>query len=266
MKETSGCISMKNKVLSLLLFPLLLTSCGRNNASFESFKNAVDNLPDNDKFPTYHVEASIDLHDMVIEYDEEFDQAPAMDTYVPNARYNEGFKIAKDGNNPVIYTMSSRSFFLRAPLKIDSSNFYVQNENGGENNSCANAIFKRIITYFAVTNEGRFNPPDTVMYYELLSNGGFAVGGDKVRTQFAVDNYPYYYNPAKHAELEPWDEENPTPLFSTDSTYLDGRWNIRFEYNAEGWLVKESAETIGYKASVSTPEQVALYSTYTYEF
>ena len=42
--------------------------------------------------------------------------------------------------------------------------------------------------------------------------------------------------------------------------------NIRFEYNADGWLVKESMSSVGYNKNVASATQVSLEAIYVYEF
>ena len=46
---------------------------------------------------------------------------------------------------------------------------------------------------------------------EILPDGGFAFGGDSVRTQICIDNYPYYMNYEKHHELGEWKLNRPLP-------------------------------------------------------
>ena len=78
-----------------------------------------------------------------------------------------------------------------------------------------------------------------------------------------IDNYPYYLNYDKHPELGEWDELEPLPCYKS---YVDGRFDMRFEYNKDGWLVRESLKTSDYDYRKSTDAQVALRAVYTYKF
>ena len=100
-------------------------------------------------------------------------------------------------------------------------------------------------------------------FFFINRSGGFVVGGKNVRTKVTIDNYPYYLNYAKHPELGEWDEFEPLPCYKS---VVDGRFDIRFEYDANGWLVSETLRTHDYDYRDSTDSQVALKSVYTYKF
>lgn len=353
MKETSDFTNMKKKSLFLLLIPLLLTSCGKSGVPFATIKGLIDNIGADDLFPYYHVTGMMDFNNCVIDVDANFTNTPKENTYVPYARYNEGFYNASlditesKPENIIIYGMSSKSYWLRAPLRINKENFYktVANTTGTgkfndmsinvnyetgrigtigkditgakielvdlntlnmtykmgevetalvltrenpitdapitvfngtwkdtngnvlvlkqgerENRTCAHSLIQSIITSYA-GQQGSINPSRNVMTYETLPNGGFAFVGNKVHTNVTVDNYPYYFDPAK-LELE-WDESNPLPCYKSQ---VNAKVNIRFEYDSNGWLVKESMTSLEYNYSVATDAQISLVATYTYKF
>lgn len=130
MKETSGSINMKAKkyILSLLVIPAL-ASCNAQGASFKAVKDRVDTMGLIDEYPYYRVRGMLDFDNELLEIDETFSENPdiAGRKFVAHARYNEGFyNSTLDGSNtdPVIYGMSSRSYWFRVPLRISKSNFY----------------------------------------------------------------------------------------------------------------------------------------------
>ena len=277
MNSTLGYINMKSKLVLLLLTPLLLTSCGHNSVSFDKLKAHIDNIADTGEHPYYRVNGSLDFNGMVTEISEEdglFDQNPNGASYVANARYYEGFyNSVADGlevaeSDVVIYAMASRSYWLRAPLRIHKDNFYVMlkddegQDTKEENPTCAHRILDYLICAW-LDATGSINASTNKPYYEILSDGGFAIGGHSVRTKVTIDNYPYYLNYAKHPELGDWDEYDPLPCYKS---IVDGRFDIRFEYDKDGWLKKETLQTVDYNYNNSTDSQVALKSVYTYKF
>ena len=233
---------MKKKLLSLLLFPLVLTSCGSNGVSFAKLKDQVDTLDSSPLYPYYRVIGTLDFNNETLEVDETFDQTPAADTFVPFARYNEGFYVEaldKTREDAVIFGMSSRSYWLRAPLRITKDNFYVEHEDL-EDVTCAHYIISHIITSF-MDESGAINPPGSRVIYELHDDGSFSFVGNKVHTEFKIDNYPYYPDFNAHPELEGWDEDNPLPCYGNK---VNAKVNVRLDYNKDGWLTKESLYSI----------------------
>ena len=269
---------MKKKLALLLLTPLLLTSCNQNSVSFAKLKAHIDNIADSGEHPYYRVNGALDFNGTITEISEEdglFDKNPNGASYVANARYYEGFYNAftsdSDVDNEsdvVIFAMSSRSYWLRAPLRIHKDNFSVmlKDENGQdteqENPTCAHHILDYIICAW-LDASGSVNASSNKPYYEILNDGGFAIGGRAIRTKVTIDNYPYYLNYAKHPELGEWDEYEPLPCYKS---VVDGRFDIRFEYDKDGWLKSEMLQTVDYDYAKTIDSQVALKSVYTYKF
>ena len=273
---------MKNKLVLLLLTPLLLTSCSRNSVSFDQLKEKIDTIEDKHEHPYYRVNGSLDFNGVITEISEKdglFDKNPNGVSYVANSRYYEGFYNAftsdsdvEDESLVVIYAMASRSYWLRAPMHITKDNFYVElkDDNGevtGENPTCAHHILAYMICAW-LDASGAVNASKNKPYYEILTdeNGefsGFAIGGKNVRTKVTIDNYPYYLDYSRHPELGEWDEYEPLPCYKS---VVDGRFDIRFEYDKDGWLQSETLQTSDYDYRNFHDSQVALKSVYTYKF
>ena len=263
---------MKKKLVLLLLSPLLLMSCSKNAVSFETLKAHIDNISDTHEHPYYRVNGSLDFNGIVTEITDEdglFDQNPNGTSYVANARYYEGFYNAftsdsdvEDESQVVIFAMASRSYWLRAPMRITKENYYVELEDGNENPTCAHYILDHLICIW-LDASGSVNASTNKPYYELLKDGGFAIGGKSVRTKVIIDNYPYYLDYAKHPELGEWDEFEPLPCYKS---VVDGRFDIRFEYNKDGWLVSETLQTVDYDYRETHDSQISLKSVYSYKF
>lgn len=273
-----GFINMKKRTLLLSLVPLLLTSCGTRGVPLQRLINHINNIEDTHEHPYYRVVGSIDIHGMVTEISEEdglFDQMPNGYSYVENARYNEGFYCSKaermmmnglssyTESDIVIHGMASRSYWLRMPMRLHKDNFYAL-KGDALNRSCGYANLKYLITAWA-DNPGSVNASYNKPYYEILPDGGFAIGGENVRTSIYIDNYPYYMSYARHPELGEWDEDDPLPCYSY-GTKLDGRFNIRFVYDKDGWLKSEYLATSDYDYGKTIEAQLALRSVYTYKF
>lgn len=264
---------MKKATGLLILLPLMLASCGKNHTNFNVFKEYIDGIEVSTEHPYYRVRGSLDFNNSLIEVDSTFNQNPTGDSYVPYARYNEGFyceaagdNVVPDEEDVVIYAMASRSYWLRMPLKLDRENFLQYLDDDSENPTCAHYAFTHLITAW-MDESGAANPSSCYPYFDLLPNGGFVIGGDKVHTKFTIDNYPYYPDPVAHPEIfgpDVWDFDiRPRPSYDN---VVDAKVDIRFEYDKDGWLVKEELTSIGYDYSVSSDIQVALYAEYTYKF
>ena len=260
---------MNKKFLLLLLVPLVMTSCS-NHSTFKAVKSRVNSIEKTTEHPYYRVIGSIDYNSTYLTIDETFDQQPKADEFVPYARYNEGFynlqaqqiydEATLQDDQIVIYMMASRSYWLRAPLKIDRENFDVAMENGKRNSTCAYAnILKLIATWYGTVN----NPSNKNPYFDLLPNGGFAIGGVEMHTKFKIDNYPYYPDPKSHPEeVAEWDPTDPLPMYLAEA---EGRVNIRFEYDQNGWLKREYCATAGYDYNKAIKGQFAFESRYYYQ-
>lgn len=265
---------MNKKLFPLLLVPVLLTSCGRQTLSVAKAKEIVAQYSTDTVYPYYKVIGALDFNGEVTTVDATFDKEPVSGKFVPYARYNEGFfnKYADSKSSDfdiIIYAMASRSYWLRAPLRINSDNFfaYAKDKSTGEyttseNNSCAHYILEHLVTSYA-GQAAHANPSSKYMYIEPLSDGGIAFGGDAVHTYITIDNYPYYPDYENIPELAPWKERNPLPCYLNQ---LNAKVNIRFEYNADGWLVKESMSTVGYNRNLASKTQASLEAIYVYDF
>ncbi|MCQ2815076.1 MAG: hypothetical protein MJ227_02145 [Bacilli bacterium] len=260
---------MRKKLLLLLLLPLTLTSCGNSHNTFNALKTNVDKIEKSSEHPYYKVIGRIDFNNEVIDVNATFDKQPNGTSFVPYARYNEGFYCAYAGDNAVtseedvvIYGMASRSYWLRVPLKIDKENFYVLDETNSINPTCAYANITKIIASWA-GQEGSVNPSNVYPYFDVYADGSFAIGGDKVHTSFKIDNYPFYPDPNTHPEIGPWKERNPLPCYLNK---VDAKVNIRFEYDSDGWLKREYLATIDYDYNKSIPSQLCLEAVYSYKF
>ena len=269
---------------------MILTSCGQRGTSFKALLNRVNKIADTHEHPYYYVNGAIDINGRILEINEEdgtFEAMPNGYSYVENARYYEGFYCAKaermqmggvsdyEESEIVIHAMASRSYWLRMPLRLHQDNFYKK-RNGEINRSCGWGNLKYLITAWA-DSYGSVNSSSNQPYFELLSNGGFAIGGDNVRTKIYIDNYPYYMSYERHPELKTWDdvnkvwiswdEDDPLPCYSYNGDgFIDGRFNIRFVYDKNGWLKSEYLETSDYDSTQTKKDQVALKSTYKYRF
>lgn len=261
---------MKNKkLLTFLALPFLLASCA-NNVSFNTIKDKVDAISSEALYPYYRVVGYLDFNNEVLNIDTTFDKTPKADSFVPYARYNDGFycpdastaEKATGKDNTVIFAMASSSYFLRAPLRLTKDNFYVVDDEGKENMTCGHYIIEHIITSY-VDEEGAINPSSNKMKFELLSDGGFAFVGEASHTSFRVDNYPYYPDFALHPEIGEWDESYPLSCFNSQ---INAKVNVRFEYNKDGWLVHEFLKTIDYNYDKASASQIALETKYSYKF
>lgn len=363
MIETSGYTNMKKKFLSLLLFPLVLTSCGNSPVSLEQMRGKIADVSDEAKYPYYKVVGSIDFNNQVLEVDAEFSNDPGYNTFVPYSRYNEGFYNATADTSEanlddiIIYSLASKSYWLRAPLRIHKSNFYAEvytissaTMNGGaitiditngeigsltlkdmagvrdfvdckisevseagllitayhvegeereertftfsrtstydetleyagefkdnhdnklvvkkgvrENTTCAHYLLQHIITSY-IGQTGSTNPSKNQMKMSYTADGGFVFYGEAVHSQVLIDNFPYYPDPSEHPEIGEWDEEYPIPCYKNK---INAKVDVRFEYNAEGWLVKEELSSSGYDYNTVSASQVSLKAVYGYKF
>lgn len=357
MTETSGYINMKKKFLTLLLIPLILTSCNSGEMSLASMRAKIDNVSSERIYPFYKVVGSADFNGITHEVDKEFADEPSTTTFVPYARYNDGFynetldTSEANVEDIIIYGMASKSYWLRAPLRINKDNFYkevytassvtingesssIANEtlehlqlkegeyfdvsiaeasqnalildahklvgeeeqyvalsfaregeanpefylagtfkdaNGNvivvkqgsrENTTCAHYLLQHIITSY-VGQTGSTNPSKNQMKMATTSSGGFVFYGDKVHTTLYLDNLPYYPDASEHPELGEWDPDYPLPCYKNK---INAKVNIRLEYNAQGWLIKEEMNTLDYNYNNLTTSQAAVKAVYGYKF
>ena len=265
---------MSKKLLPLLIIPIVLTSCGHKGLTLAQAKKVVSNYSTETVYPYYKVIGRLDFNGVILDVDAEFAKEPDPTKFVPYARYNEGFynKYADSKSSDfdiVIYQMASRSYWLRAPLRINSDNFFAyakdkitQEYTTAENNTCAHYILEHLVTSYA-GQAAHANPSSKYMVMEKLANGGIAFIGKEVHTTVTIDNYPYYPDYGNIPELGEWKERNPLPCYLNK---VNAKVNIRFEYNADGWLVKESMSSVGYNKNVASATQVSLEAIYVYEF
>lgn len=344
---------MKRKWLLLSLAPLALASCGGAvSSTFEAIRDKIGALPSSASYPYYRVVGMMDFNNEILEVEQTFKEAPIDGEFVPYARYNEGFyNAAMDGVEPnpadiLIYGMASRSYWLRAPLRLTADNFYktialdrgsgtfdglafdvnystgqigtIGDEITGarlakvddshvsltymkgeeqtvlnfarsgegdpeafyagkwvsgdheldltqgtrENRTCGHYIISHLVTSY-MDLDGSANPSKSVMRYQELDDGGFVFYGKAVHTNVRVDNYPYYPDYNAHPELGYWDEDDPTPCYKNT---VNAKVNIRFEYDADGWLRKEEMTSLGYSYKTATDAQISLVAEYYYKF
>ena len=265
---------MNKKLLPLLVTPLLLTSCGHASLSLSQVQKVVSNYSTEALYPYYKVIGSLDFNGEVTKVNAPFYKDPKPDEFVPYARYNDGFynKAADKKNTDfdiVIYSLASRSYWLRAPMRINSENFfaYAKDKTTGEytdqeNTSCAHYILQHIITSY-IGQAANANPSSMKMYMERTASGGLVFGGDEVHTTVSIDNYPYYPDYENIPELGDWDEDNPLPCFWNR---VNAKVNIRFVYDNQGWLIRETMTSVGYNANVASASQVSLDAMYIYDF
>ena len=265
---------MNKKFVPLLLIPMVLTSCGKDSISLAKAKEIVANYSTETAYPYYKVIGSLDFNGEILRVDETFDKTPETNKFVPYARYNEGF--FNENADPrssdydiIVYAMASRSYWLRAPLRINSENFFAYSKDkmsgeytDAENNTCAHYILEHLVTSY-VGQAANANPSSKSMYIEALSDGGIAFGGNEVHTSVTIDNYPYYPDYDNNPELGEWQSYNPLPCYMNR---VNAKVNIRFVYNKDGWLVRESMTSIGYNPKVASKTQVSLDAVYSYEF
>ena len=256
---------MKHKVALFLLLPLVATSCAPKDTGFANVKSLIDKINPTTEYPYYRVIGALDFNDTLLKVNAPFYSDPKGDVFVPYVRYTEGFynkyaEVLEEGDDIRIYAMASHSYWLRAPLKIDNTNFYALDEEGLENVSTANYILTHIITSW-IGGVGSSNPSNCYTYYEQLPGGGFAIGGNSVHTILIIDNYPSYPC-GTDSEFGEWKPRNPLPAYKNK---VDGKFNIRFEYDKDGWLKYESFASINYDYNKSSLTQVAGESRYYYE-
>ena len=265
---------MSKKLLPLLLVPLLLTSCGQKSISLKQAKEIVSHYSTETLYPYYKVIGALDFNGEVMEVDATFKNNPETDRFVPYARYNDGF--FNENADPrssdfdiVIYAMASRSYWLRAPLRINSDNFFAYSKDKmtgeytkAENNTCAHYILEHLVTSYA-GQAANANPSSKSMYIEKLSDGGIAFGGKEVHTFVTIDNYPYYPDYDNIPELGGWKDYDPLPCYLNK---VNAKVNIRFVYNADGWLVRETMSSIGYNPNIASKTQISLDAKYVWDF
>ena len=131
-----------------------------------------------------------------------------------------------------------------------------------ENTTCAHYLIQHIITSY-LGQTGSTNPSKNQMKMEIKDDGGFVFYGEEVHSIVYIDNLPYYPDPAEHPEVGEWDPEYPIPCYKNK---INVKSNIRFEYDKDGWLVKESLQTVGYDYNVSSVSQCSLVAVYGYKF
>ncbi len=255
---------MKKRFAALILAPLILASCGQKGIGFDSLAIKIATIEKSDLHPYYRVVGVLDFNNSVTEVDALFDQMPNGTTFVPYSRFNEGFYLPMydvgNEDDVLYYQIASRSYWLCIPLKIDRENFLVFDEEGVMNPTCVFAnIRETILSWYG--GVGSANPSSCYLYYEFLPNGGFAIAGDKVHTSVTIDNYPCY--PDTDSPYQPWNKNYNA--FPARNNKVDGKFNIRFEYDANGWLKREYLASIDYDYSKASYSQVCLESRYYYQ-
>ena len=269
-----GCINMKKRLLPLFVTALTLTSCGNSGLTVDQAKEVVANYSTDNLYPYYKVIGNLDFNNEIVEVDATFDKEPVPTRFVPYARYNDGFFNAKadfkdEDEDILIYGMASRSYWLRAPMRINAKNFYAFEKDGegqdteAENSSCAHYILEHLITSYIGDSAAAANPAGKHMVMEKLEDGGLLFYGRAVHTKVKIDNYPCYPDPATHPELDDWEDYNPTPCYLS---IVNAKVDIAFYYNSDGWLTRETMVSTEYNSKVNDPGQISLDAVYTYKF
>lgn len=146
---------------------------------------------------------------------------------------------------------------------IDANdNELIINKGSRENTTCAHYLIEHIITSY-VGQAGSTNPSKNKMKMDFTADGGYVFYAEASHTTLFLDNLPYYPDPVEHPEIGEWDEEFPTPCYKNK---INAKFDIRLEYNAEGWLVKESFNSVGYDYNLAKSDQVAGVAYYGYRF
>ena len=143
-----------------------------------------------------------------------------------------------------------------------NQNKLVVSKGTRENTTCAHYLLQHIITSY-IGQTGSTNPSKNQMKMATTADGGFVFYGEAVHSQVLIDNFPYYPDPEEHPEIGEWDPEYPIPCYKNR---VNAKVDIRLEYNAEGWLVKEEMSSSGYDYNVATTSQVSLKAVYGYKF
>ena len=177
---------MKKRLLPLFVVALTLSSCGSSGLTVEQAKEIVANYSTDSLYPYYKVIGNLDFNNEIMEVEATFDKEPNPTMFVPYARYNDGFFNAtadykSEDNDILIYGMASRSYWLRAPMRINAKNFYAmeKNEEGqdtdAENSSCAHYILEHLITSYISDSAAAANPAGKHMVIEKLADGGIVL-------------------------------------------------------------------------------------------
>lgn len=219
---------MKLKKLPLLLVPFMLTSCGAvPSLSIEAARQIISNFA-NATYNEYFIEAELNIAGI-----------PASDnSYV--------------SYQAETFDDTSRSYYLGAPMRLTSDNFYIEitktNPNTGvelpkelDKNNCVYGIIHSILIFASGSL--------STITLEDNNQGGLI---------FST------YNSDTFLTINHVNEFDPTiPSIGN----FAGRINGQFEYNNEGYLIREEVWSIHYdEAKVNKdPSMLHIYSTYQYQ-
>ena len=235
---------MKFQKFSLLLVPALLMSCstGIKGLTIEEGRSVVSAF-NSASYTNYTVNASIQIAAQPI----------AINSYVTDPTSPEVLT-TDAGNtdslaNNIANLLVSSSYYLGIPLKLDTDNFFKVGKNATNENDIkgvdkTNSVYGLI--HSIVIFEGTVNY-DIVL--EETETGGLS---------FSVTN-SYNYLTISNVNSFP-----SLDIYNVGN--YAGRFNATFEYNNEGYLVKEQVVSVNYDETKAATDSSMLYLLSTYQY
>lgn len=228
---------MKNKLRSFLLltviflFGIILTSCGGKKpekgyvSSDYILENVIKNIDSTIVAKTYSFEGNLNYLGVDSEK-------------LPTTIKKENLSFV---DSPTSYDEIHSSYYLDLPLHLTKENWIVYTDNAYDINlSTKYALESRIYQ----PNGGYL---DTIYYYNR-TNGGFYLKAFGVNKRIKMGTVTGKNNADKPTVIEP-----------------NAKWNIICEYDANGYLISETFETIN---AHKDPDTKTIYgkAVYTYTF
>lgn len=238
---------MKFRKLSLLLIPALLMSCGSGvkSLSLDEARIIINNFKHNGSptYTHYSIDAEIQIAAFPIE-DNSYQSDPAN---------LEQLSITADNNdnlsNNITNGLISSSYYLGAPLKLDIKNFFKEkgqettgnNINNVDKSNCVYGIVHSILIFASGSTSS--------LAMEETETGGII---------FSVTNSDTFLTIANVNSFPALD------IYYTGN--FAGRINGQFEYNNQGYLVREEVSSIHYDKSKAATDgsMMHLISEYSY--